>query len=249
MNIFVISLPDNERRASVANQLDQTRFKIVNAVQTSLEAAIKTEAFNYTKFRSINKNFLADNAVGCVLSHFKVYRLMQERKLSAAIILEDDFKLLASFEELSVVYDHLHQSDAEVCLLGYSKMNAFDIFNYNLSNPLLNRQKINSKYSIYDRKLKTSCGAVAYYISAKAVDKILRLSPPYFVADEWSVLSDQGLTINYLSPHIVAEDQRIKSSIEAQRSLRNRRRARGVLGMVEDVLKIVPRYIKGKLIR
>lgn len=245
MKIFVITLHDPIRKRSVEDQLRGCEFEYIAAVQTKLVDSIKASKFDYEKYRQHDQNFLPDNAVGCVLSHNLVYQKIINDELKGALILEDDFVTNFSSGELRQLISDLEHREVDLCVLGYSKMNGFDIFNYNLSNPFFTREECNSKFEVCKRVFHTTCGAVGYYISNSAAKKIIGGGTPYYVADEWPIIASLGVEISYISPHVFNENQSFESTIEEQRSAKNKTAPVTTLSLLINVTKMPFRYVKG----
>lgn len=243
---FVITLGDPNRKKSTSAQLTDCDFEYVDAVKTTLVKSIKNLSFDYERYRKHNKNYLADGAVGCALSHHKIYQKIVDEKLEGALILEDDFILNFSNKIMNKVINDVQNSEIDICLLGYSKMNKFDIFNYNLSNPFIKYHPLNEHFYFGKRVINTSSGAVGYYISNKAAEKIINTGAPFYVADEWPLIENFDIEIYHVSPCLVKESQIMNSSIEAERSLRNRKTNTTLRSVAVDILKIPFRFVKGR---
>lgn len=246
IKIFVITLDDPDRKLSVSEQLAGLDFEYVPAIKTSLIQSIEVGSFDYEKYRRYDKNFLPDNAVGCSLSHHKLYKRILEENLDGAIILEDDFILNYPSEVLTTVMSELYVNNVELCLLGYSKMTKFEIFNYNLSNPFIARTKLNNEFNVCRRAYTTTSGAVGYYINQASARKIIDVGSPFYVADEWPIMETFNINISHLNPCLVYEKQTFLSAIEAQRSNKNKTKTRTALSVLIDVAKIPGRFLKGR---
>lgn len=101
---FVINLASEvDRRAFMAKQLKAAgmSFEIFDAVNgkalTSEEVAA---AYDDAGARVIQQRPLSRGEIGCALSHVSVYREVISRRLSAALILEDDARLNDAFGNL-----------------------------------------------------------------------------------------------------------------------------------------------------
>ena len=72
----------------------------------------------------------------------------------------------------------------------------------------------NLKYSIGERLIHTTSGALAYYLSPSAKKKIALLKEIYHVADDWHFYSNFGIKIGYIFPTLVIEDLSQKSTLD-----------------------------------
>lgn len=247
IKIFVITLHDTNRINSVYQQLEGYDVEYVSATQTSLVDSIRNGSFDYEKYRKLDKNFLPDNAVGCTLSHNAVYKKILENDIEGALILEDDFILNYPNKVLISVIEDIVRSGVELCLLGYSKMNAFDLFNYNLSNPFTICVKLNADFNICKRTFNTTSGTVGYYIRNTAAKKIIDAGIPYYVADEWPLIQTLGVDIYHVSPCLLSESDALISTIESERSSQNQKYDMTSYSILLDFLKIPYRFIKGRI--
>jgi beta-1,4-galactosyltransferase len=249
IKIYVLTMGDELRMQSVRDQLENVDFEFFYAVRTTLVDAVNSENFDYNEYRTTNKNFLPDNAVGCTLSHNQIYQDIVAKNFTGAVILEDDFLIRYKISEIYPLLSEFNLDQIGVCILGYSKLNLFDLFNYNLSNPFVSSRQFYKQFKIRRRSFHTSCGAVGYYISKNAADFVLQSGTPYYAADEWPIISSMGFNVEYLWPTIVSEGQNFDSSIENQRNIKNRKLKNTISKIFLDVLKIPIRFVKGRFIK
>ncbi|WP_262964915.1 glycosyltransferase family 25 protein [Methylobacter psychrophilus] len=130
MHIFVINLEkDQARRESIAKQLQDLKleFEIIKGIYgatMSVEERQRDYADGKAKWRCSRS--LVPAEIGCALSHINVYKIMAERQLKSALILEDDVVLPTNLKELLKDCSNvLDTQQAQVWLLstasGYSR--------------------------------------------------------------------------------------------------------------------------------
>lgn len=104
MHIFVINLEkDQARRESIAKQLQDLNleFEVIKAVYgANLSPEERQRDYDDGKAKWLRSRTLAPAEIGCAMSHINVYKLMAERQLQAALILEDDVVLPSNLKEL-----------------------------------------------------------------------------------------------------------------------------------------------------
>lgn len=103
MKVFVISLKRaEERRQFMIKQLDELKldYELVDAIDATeftedyLQQICRPEALG--KFRW----WMTNGVIACSLSHLKVYRMMEERNIEYALVLEDDSILPGNIKQI-----------------------------------------------------------------------------------------------------------------------------------------------------
>jgi len=179
MHIFVISLPDaDDRRAFVREELGRAGldFEFVDAVRGK-DYYEDPGAYDKAKALRIELRNLTAGEVGCALSHQKVYRLMAERGLSFAMVMEDDAIVSPDLPEaLRLLEPRIRPNDLV-------QLERCDVFSRSGSEELLGEYKIVRPRMI---KLGSMCQSAGYVITREAADKILAKNDPVYVpADSW----------------------------------------------------------------
>ncbi len=125
--IFVINLPrSRERREYIDKQLRQLgmNYELAEAVdgqrltEPEMRERYGEQLFNVNPY---NQQIMTPGAVGCLLSHLKLYDVIIERDIEIACILEDDAKILPGFAQI-MESSALRNSAWEVLLLGHYSM-------------------------------------------------------------------------------------------------------------------------------
>jgi glycosyl transferase family 25 len=110
MEIFVVSLARCQtRRRSICLQLEHLglRYRLFEA--TDGHALTDDELAQHCDLKAVRRKQLPRGHIGCTLSHYRVYRTMQEEGIVSALIIEDDALLSPVLPEL------LPQLEAILC--------------------------------------------------------------------------------------------------------------------------------------
>ena len=152
--------------------------------------------------------------IGCSLSHYEVIKKSNRNK--PIIILEDDALLKVKTKTFLNVVKLIGNLDKyDILIFGFSKCDETSDHQLNISNPFLPTKNLNYLwYSIGERLINSTSGALAYYLSVAAKKKISLLEEIYHVADDWNFYSKLGLKIGYIYPTLVIEDLNQKSTLE-----------------------------------
>ena len=133
-----------------------------------------------------------------------VMRKIAQEKICAAVVLEDDAII---FGDLGRVCNAaLRDVKFDVLLLGYSKVNAYDLGKRHLTEPM---QPI---ASCFGRKLgfayrERRTGTVGYVVTEAGAKKILAIQGDVItVADDWPYFKRKNLDIAHIYPAVVLED-------------------------------------------
>lgn len=207
-NIFVINLEENiQRREFIKLQLDAigADYEIIKAING--KKLTDEELFHYTK----NPN-LSRPAIGCSLSHLKIYNIVLKENLPYAIILEDDALLSLKFPFImDNVCKIVNASDEIVVLFNHCQ--------------LYNRwRKINIYNNINLFPVKKAYGAYGYLITYKAAEKLATaFLPVNHVADAWNYLiKNRIVRILAVVPYCIGHSVLgLSSSLESDRKNNN----------------------------
>jgi len=121
LTIFVINLDGStERLKKVGSELAKyaLAFERISAVDGRLMSLAQLQQ-HYCPQKNASNYYKALTAgeIGCYLSHRKVWQTIIERELTSAVILEDDFLLsqsiddIVSFAQSGTLYDYIKLSD------------------------------------------------------------------------------------------------------------------------------------------
>jgi len=177
--VFVISLKsDSVRRKHIREQLEKLNFEFeFFDAFIGRDYADNPAYYNEKKALKAEGRKLRAGEVGCALSHNAVYRLIVERQLPYALILEDDAVLSADLPEvLDVLLPYLqgpHIIQLERC----------DIYKKSGIIPLVKGYSMVSPRFIKEGSIAQTAG---YLISFEAALAIRHINfPVYFPADSW----------------------------------------------------------------
>lgn len=207
MKVYVINMERSvQRRKSMEEHLRNLgiEFEIVKAVDGSLLPD------DYTQQTLGRQDPLSKSELGCMLSHLKVYQMMQERNEEFAVVLEDDILITelnmpAMFETL----EHFLNPDT-VTLLTYFGVKDEKIY----LRKILDKENIQGaqeKYYICQPSAANNLArAGAYIISKQCAKKIMdfHATEIHCRADEWEVYHEHGIMslVNCLYPMPVIEN-------------------------------------------
>ncbi|MEQ4694355.1 glycosyltransferase family 25 protein [Providencia manganoxydans] len=213
MNTFIINLQEcTIRRVAMHSQLEKTNlsYEFINAVNgTDLSnKEIQSLVYDYPNCK------LTKGEIGCALSHLSIYKIMVEKNINHALILEDDVVIPIDIADTVKEIKKIdNPQKANVYLL--SQVNSY------IENKKLN----NNIYSAYN-----ALGAHAYIINKKAAENIISAQTPImYEADMWWYFK----LFNYINlychiPYIIAlnDKNHNDSSLESERSQLAKDRAR-----------------------
>nr|WP_129733146.1 glycosyltransferase family 25 protein [Parabacteroides goldsteinii] len=153
------------------------------------------ERFNIMEFIYRNLRTLRRGEIGCTLSHRECYRRLLESEDEYALILEDDFVFLAPER----VEDILEK------IIGQLKKTTPHLISLSANHSVYYRKKQHQidNYSIC--KLWSAWGTFAYLINRKAAKKLLSVSRPFIVADDFTYMKRQGILVEGIYPVFAAE--------------------------------------------
>lgn len=181
MHIFVINLPgDNVRREAMEKQLQSLDllYEILPAVRGKLlSAQEKARDYDEKWFVRHEGRPALPGEIGCALSHLKAYRLIKERNLTHALILEDDAWLNPNLPQLLKAIERRHSSRNK------------DVFLLTWVSAMLDRNT-ESLWSTYRLgKIESAYCAHGYVVSNAAANALIdALYPIRHVADCWGWL-------------------------------------------------------------
>ena len=214
--IIYITLKDSERSISYRNYLNS-----INLIAKPFFGFDLRKLSDSTQFKNFSKKKFYErygrnptsSEVGCALSHLKAIQLSDSSE--PLIIFEDDALLKVKLKVFLKIVDLIKNIDKyEIVIFGFSKCDLISDYELNIVNPFLPLFKLkNFKYSIGERLIHSTSGALGYYLSPSAKRKIASLENIFHVADDWNFYSNMGLKIGYVYPSIVIEDLDQKSTL------------------------------------
>ena len=215
--IFYITLKDNERSSNYFNYLKSIKLiadPFYGFDFTKLSDLSEVKNFSKINFEKRYKRKPSISEIGCSLSHFEAIKNSDISK--PLIILEDDAHLKENSDVFLELVEFIKKNNRyEIVIFGFSKSDEISDYELNIVNPFLPTLRMkNSKYSIGERLINTTSGALAYYLSPSAKRKISSLKNIFHVADDWDFYSKLGIRIGYVYPTIVIEDLSQKSTLK-----------------------------------
>lgn len=182
MKIFVISLTSSvSRRTSIRNQFDciNIPFEFVDAVDG--RGYTEEDLRKYTDFERVmaQRNWLSNGAVGCALSHLKVYERILAENLDYALVLEDDVLLKPDFPHWINEIDP-YRIQADITLLYFTSWNPCILLRQS-------EHHLAADIVAYTPKdIFQPITAAAYIVKSHACKRMLdQLKPVAWTADSW----------------------------------------------------------------
>lgn len=159
--------------------------------------------------------------IGCTLSHRECYRRLLESEENIALILEDD----VCFIDPDMV---------EPLLNGISEKMSRNIpCVISLTRHLLyykNRKERLGNYSLFG--MREGWGTCAYLINKEAARKLLSISKPYYVADDFLLMNKMKIDVKVIYPLLAigaSEMKQINSEIDRENSKAGNRTLKYIL--------------------
>jgi len=224
--VHVVSLARSGRRDAIARLLADhgVAFRIEEAVdgqlltQSELNAVYDDGAARRRYGRSMTRA-----EVACFLSHRSVWRKIADTG-RAAVVLEDDAILEpAFFAEVLRAEEFELAAQADIVLLGRSKLRR-SASSWTYFNEPLRQSAVVAGLRVGVPFKQWTSGSVGYWISARAARRLLAYADGRIGAllDDWPWHRDHGgARVAELRPYAVWEDfERLPSSIERERKAR-----------------------------
>lgn len=221
LSIYVISLIDSPRRNTLKERAHSAGVEIefIDAIEgKNLTTTMKESVYDRKKCIERHGHELSNNEICCFLSHIKAWNKAAYNN-HPSIILEDDAIFSDSFlDGLTAISNISHQAD--VVLLGHSKLAPESEPYHYFKNPLLNKKKHGGFYIGNVYKLWTS-GMVGYWLNPASAKKLINNNLLIKCAsDDWAYHQENGTSIKEIRPYIIREDfKRLASSLEPDRRL------------------------------
>lgn len=173
MNVFIVNMEcDHDKRAHI--EAECKRQNLTAQFIDAVNGALLTDQQLAEQVYRHELNHLTRGEIGCALSHQKIYREIIEKRLSHALILEDDALFAGNINDfMSDFSHHIAKNKKAVYLLHKTQT----IFN---NKKLI----INDKYTFFEAyNAKCTHG---YIITNKAAKTLLKINTPLIrEADHW----------------------------------------------------------------
>lgn len=156
----------------------------------------------------------------CAMSHRAIAELAASHDVT--LVLEDDANLMGDFTSVvSELAERMRAGveDADVVIIGYSKISQGDRLRIGIFNPI-SRDYCLKGGGVIGRPLSHwPCGTVAYLISRQGARRLRSATESIDgTADDWAMFTRKGMLIKHCQPLVVLEDYDIhKSAIEVER--------------------------------
>ena len=182
MKTFVINLErSKERRTYIKKHLNDhgLDFEIIQGVDGRLLSEKDLAKFSDPAAVNRSPHWLNKGAIGCALSHLKVYRKIIDEGLEMAFIIEDDLVLPKTIKtDLNEIEKELkHREIVQLFFASFKPCPLSRVGMVNLTNGSL----------VYPVKAIQPISAAAYCISRKAAESMIKhILPIRVAADAWN---------------------------------------------------------------
>ena len=206
IKIYVVSLKSAEnRRINIINQLKRINFEyeIIDAVNGKELSQNKLAELVDTDIVKKYPNWLTLGAIGCSLSHHKIFSKIIEDDIDYGIILEDDAKVLPNFESVirKLIDNKLLEKDTVTLLYTQNfRKKIVEVSLYD-EKKIYNNYTLN--YTINSESLETAIGYIISLNTAKKMKKFIL--PIRYAADSWSDFLKNNIIskVNCIFPYII----------------------------------------------
>ena len=218
----VISLAESPRRALALERAARVGLPLnfFDAIDASLNVipADLTEAARLAFFARYGR-LQSTGELACLLSHHYLYKTLTKSPRDFFLILEDDFVPLGNVSQIANVVMTMKAANADVVILGYSKVDDEDEKAINLSNPLVDSLPVfGTSGKIGYRCLETTCGAVSFICNRRFLEVASADDDFGRLADDWDYYKERGINVTHLTPLMFREDyMSMPSSLEEGR--------------------------------
>jgi glycosyl transferase, family 25 len=207
---YVINLARSpERRAHMEAQLAKARapYEIVTAVDAR---DLDLSDANLVAPHVLDRSWFRPGAVGCALSHLRVYRTVLERGSERALVLEDDVLLPPDLAELTGAIAE-EMSGAEVVLLNFHGDGRVQLMRSG------SRSVPSSRLLAHPVGLAGLTSAGAYLITSEACARIVEIARPIRAhPDDWEFfVREQALDrVRCVVPMAVTNSPKFRTTID-----------------------------------
>ena len=204
--VFVINLKRSlDRKKHMQALLDPLplEYEFVEAVDASdLTDEYIREVYDDAACQKSISRSLGRSEVACALSHLKAWRLIKERDLEYALILEDDVVIEDSEAFLEILNLRKNYPEGWDTILMGSGM-------FPRSYPALpswfHTKKLYKKYKIA-RLVGVGIGAFAYLVTRTAIHQLLQQAQPLYLPIDVYTGNSNFINFFAISPRVVSED-------------------------------------------
>lgn len=223
---YVLSLKNELlRRQHIQNQLNELciPFEFFDAI----DLRNSNDMTYYDNYSHNLQRSLTSGEIGCALSHMSIYEKILCNECNWSLIIEDDALLNnVTNKKIEHIASLANRHNADVVILGYSKLSPFDAKIFYIKEPIKNMITGEDGYTLGIPWKNWTCGTVSYLIHKNGAQKIINnfinsKEKIETVADDWSFFErEYGLNILHCRPLIIYEDYKNHtSSIEQERTI------------------------------
>lgn len=240
---------DHHKRKLMEDQIKKQNgleIKFITGVEGRKLSTIDIN--NYTDFESFKsryKDLATLPALGCSLSHWKIYNeITKSSDINSAMILEDDAILSDNIaNNLNLYIDYIENLELPTVIL------LTPDFRYKKSDLIL----CNDYSKLY--KVHTGSMTSGYLINRKAAFFLKeKLMPIRYLADSWSTFAKMGLNIMGIVPHLISYPDGLGEIGKSQHNQKRtpimliRYRLANIKGIISKMILYAQGYRKSKKI-
>lgn len=181
-------------------------FKAIDNVENTSQFLFDESLFKLVYGRNVR-----NGEKGCSLSHFEVINdFFLNSNDNFLTVLEDDAVLLEGFDSVISGIQELDSSLPLIIVIGLSKVKRSTFWIQELKWPLRNKLSIGGV--VFGQGANNYFGTVGYVINKAAAGIIANQNHIFWVADDWRIISNMGISVFYTNTPVVLEDFNTNSS-------------------------------------
>lgn len=218
MKVYVLTVNDNY----IPPVIEGCDITVVHGVTpTSKNFLDLSSNRKFIASRLAAKKELSSGEQCCSLGHYMIWEKVRSEVAEGdlALVVEDDFTFIEEMRDNFILLMHrLVDIDFDFAIAGRSKTQPGDQWRYNLTNPFIRKENIDSGIFVGTRMTESTVGTVGYFIrSGIKLDQFLS-NQKICLADDWLLYKELGFEIKHISPMLIWEGAGRDSLLEHDRS-------------------------------
>lgn len=218
--VYIVSLKGSARRVEISKILNKFNidYNFNDAVLgREIPISVVNKINNSVWVKNRYKRNLGTSEIGCSLSHLNIYKEISKKKISWAIILEDDVEFDMNFQDEISNKIRAFDKDNLYILGGQNGLECESMVYLSLYD----KKQISSDF-YFSKTIKSSryvYRTACYLISLDLAEKILKFTSTHFcLADDWNVFYKNKLFNNIYLSNIIDHPVDLSASlIEGER--------------------------------
>jgi len=206
--IEVISMCGSSCRSNILKQLSNIEFEYFDAIFNSDEIR---NSFDDLLARLVYGRELRIGERGCALSHRAVIDKFSNSLRPRRVILEDDAIVTSEFFRFVEGLNKLKFNIPTILILGHAKTIKENHWWQRVKQPFFEIEDFNS-FKFGTRPFVNFFGTVGYALDYEAAVMIKKLPRTFWLADDWKIFANAGISIYHVVEPLVYEDLSTPSS-------------------------------------